>query len=90
MAVDDGAVAVAAFQRVIATPYRARSEVPRFCEGFSFGALADEDGMVQGPLVDTAGQMSDLILASRHYQMNLQVVGAAEEAYRSALGIGRP
>lgn len=52
--------------------------------------LADEDGMVQGPLVDTAGQMSDLILASRHYQMNLQVVGAAEEAYRSALGIGRP
>lgn len=52
--------------------------------------LADEDGMVQGPLVDTAGQMSDLILASRHYQMNLQVVSAAEEAYQAALGIGRP
>lgn len=51
--------------------------------------LADEDGMVQGPIVDTAGQMSDLILASRHYQMNLQVVSAAEEAYQSALGIGR-
>ncbi len=52
--------------------------------------LADEDGMVQAPMVDTAGQMSDLILASRHYQMNLQVVSAAEEAYRSALNIGRP
>ncbi len=32
------AAAVAAFQRVIAAPYRSRSEVPRFCEGFSFGA----------------------------------------------------
>jgi len=51
--------------------------------------LANEDGMVQGPIVDTAGQMSDLIIASRHYQLNLQVVKAAEEAYQSALGIGR-
>ncbi|MCB0990325.1 MAG: flagellar basal body rod C-terminal domain-containing protein [Acidimicrobiales bacterium] len=52
--------------------------------------LADEDGLVQGPLIDVAGQMSDMILASRHYQLNLQVVRAAEEAYQAALGIGRP
>lgn len=51
--------------------------------------LADEDGLVQGALVDTAGTMSDLIIASRHYQLNLQVVQTAEEAYQSALQIGR-
>ena len=51
--------------------------------------LADEDGMVQSALVDTAGTMSDLIIASRHYQMNLQVVKTAEESYQAALQIGR-
>jgi len=51
--------------------------------------LADEDGLVQGAMVDTAGTMSDMIIASRHYQLNLQVVKGAEEAYQSALEIGR-
>ena len=51
--------------------------------------LADEDGLVQGALIDVAGTMTDLIIASRHYQLNLQVVSAAEEAYQAALGIGR-
>ncbi|HEC11599.1 MAG TPA: flagellar basal-body rod protein FlgC [Acidimicrobiales bacterium] len=51
--------------------------------------LADENGNVQGPVIDVAGQMADLIVATRHYQMNLQVVSAAEEAYQAALGIGR-
>jgi flagellar basal-body rod protein FlgC len=51
--------------------------------------LADEEGLVQGSLVDLAGTMSDLIIASRHYQLNLQVIKTAEEAYQSALGIGR-
>ena len=51
--------------------------------------LADEDGLVQGSVIDVAGTMTDLIIASRHYQLNLQVVKAAEEAYQSALGIGR-
>lgn len=51
--------------------------------------LADEDGLVQGALVDTAGTMTDLIIASRHYQLNLKVVTAAEESYRAALQIGR-
>ncbi len=51
--------------------------------------LADEDGVVQGALIDTAGTMSDLIIASRHYQLNLQVVKTAEESYQAALQIGR-
>ena len=51
--------------------------------------LADEDGLIQGALVDTAGTMSDLIIASRHYQLNLQVISTAEQAYQSALEIGR-
>lgn len=51
--------------------------------------LADEDGLVQAPLIDPAGTMSDLIIASRHYQLNLQVVTTAEETYQAALQIGR-
>ena len=51
--------------------------------------LADEDGIVQGPLVDLSGQMTDLIIASRHFQANTRVITAAREAYESALTIGR-
>jgi len=51
--------------------------------------LADDDGLVQGAMVDTVGTMSDMIIASRHYQLNLQIVTAAEEAYQSALEIGK-
>jgi flagellar basal-body rod protein FlgC len=51
--------------------------------------LADEDGNVTRPLVDMAGQMSDLIVAQRSYTMNIRVVQAAKEAYESALRIGR-
>ena len=51
--------------------------------------LADEEGMVVMPVVDFAGQLSDLIVAQRSYQMNLQVIRSSEEAYQSALRIGR-
>lgn len=51
--------------------------------------LADENGLVQLAQVDVAGEMSDLIVATRHYQLNLRVVSAAEEAYQAALSIGR-
>ena len=51
--------------------------------------LADENGLVQLSQVDVATEMTDLIVASRHYQMNLRVVTAAEEAYEAALQIGR-
>lgn len=51
--------------------------------------LADENGLVQLAQVDVATEMTDMIIASRHYQMNLRVVSAAEEAYKAALQIGR-
>lgn len=51
--------------------------------------LADDDGLVQMAQVDVASEMADMIVASRHYQMNLRVVSAAEEAYKMALEIGR-
>ena len=51
--------------------------------------LADENGLVQLSQVDVATEMTDLIVASRHYQMNLRVVTAAEDAYEAALQIGR-
>lgn len=51
--------------------------------------LADDDGYVVHPVVDLGGQMTDLILAQRSYQANLQVISEAREAYQSALRIGR-
>jgi len=52
--------------------------------------LADADGYVVQPVVDVAGQMADLILAQRSYQMNLRVIQSGEEAVQAALQIGRP
>ena len=52
--------------------------------------LADVDGMVQLPMVDTSGQMVDMIVAQRHYQVNMRTVQSAREAYQSALRLGRP
>lgn len=51
--------------------------------------LADEDGVVQAALVDMAGQMTDLMIANRAYQVNLKTVESAKEAYQSALRIGQ-
>lgn len=50
--------------------------------------LADDQGYVQQAVVDVAGQMSDMILAQRTYQMSTRSVQAGHEAYRSALRIG--
>ena len=51
--------------------------------------LADENGLIQAPVIDLAGQLSDLTLATRHYQVNLRVITSAREAYQAALSIGR-
>jgi flagellar basal-body rod protein FlgC len=51
--------------------------------------LANEEGLVQGPLVDMTGQMSDMIIAQRAYQINLKVISTAYDSYKSALQIGR-
>lgn len=50
--------------------------------------LADDDGYVARSLVDPAGQMTDMILAQRSYQLNARAVTAAREAYEAALRIG--
>lgn len=51
--------------------------------------LADEQGYVTQPVVDMAGQMTDLILAQRTYQANLRAIESSKEAYQSALRIGQ-
>lgn len=51
--------------------------------------LASEEGYVVRPVIDVAGQMADLIVAQRSYQMNLEVIRTGEEAYQAALRIGR-
>lgn len=50
--------------------------------------LADEDGMVAKPVMDTGGQMVDMMIAQRHYQANLKTIESAKEAYQSALRLG--
>ena len=51
--------------------------------------LADADGNVTMPVVDMAGQMTDLIIANRHYQLNLKTIETGREAYQSALRLGQ-
>ena len=50
--------------------------------------LADEAGYVSMPVVDLAGQLTDLIIANRAYQANARMISGAREAYESALRIG--
>lgn len=49
---------------------------------------ADENGLVEQSDVDMGGQMADMILAQRGYQMNARSVTSAKEAYEAALRIG--
>lgn len=51
--------------------------------------LADDEGYVTRPVVDLAGQMTDLVIANRSYQMNLKTIDTAREAYQAALRIGQ-
>jgi flagellar basal-body rod protein FlgC len=51
--------------------------------------LADENGLVTLPVVDMAGQMTDLIIANRSYQMNLKSIETGREAYQAALRLGQ-
>jgi flagellar basal-body rod protein FlgC len=51
--------------------------------------LADENGMVRYPDIDLGDQMAQLLMAQRGYQANLAVVTRAQEAYSSALQLGR-
>jgi flagellar basal-body rod protein FlgC len=50
--------------------------------------FADENGTVVRPVVDMATEMSNLIIATRLYQVNLRTIESSREAYASALRIG--
>jgi flagellar basal-body rod protein FlgC len=50
---------------------------------------ADALGYVKRPAVDLAVQMTDLIIANRSYQANLNMIRSSREAYETALRIGR-
>lgn len=51
--------------------------------------LADEDGNVQQPVIDLAGQMGDMVLASRTYQANMSAYKEAREALETTTTLGR-
>lgn len=51
--------------------------------------LADDQGYVTRPKVDLSQEMTNLMMASRLYQVNLSVMTQARDAYQSALQIGR-
>lgn len=50
---------------------------------------ADAEGYVRQPDIDMASQMSQLIVAQRGFQAQVQVVKNAQDVYASALSIGR-
>lgn len=50
--------------------------------------LADQDGMVRYPDLDMGDQLTQLMVAQRGYQANLQVVDRARDTYLQALRIG--
>jgi flagellar basal-body rod protein FlgC len=51
--------------------------------------LADEKGYVKGPDMDLSDQMTNLIIAQRGYQANVQSLERARNIYEQALQIGR-
>jgi len=51
--------------------------------------LADEGGYVRVPDIDLGDQMTQMMIAQRGYQANLSVVKTAQDAYSSALQLGK-
>lgn len=51
--------------------------------------LANEQGMVWKPGVDLAAEMSDMISASRAYQLNVEVANVSRSLLNRALNIGQ-
>lgn len=51
--------------------------------------LADKDGNVRYPDIDLGDQMTQLMMAQRGYQANLQTMSAATQAYQAALRLGK-
>jgi flagellar basal-body rod protein FlgC len=51
--------------------------------------LADAQGYVKYPDIDLGDQMTQMIMAQRGYQANLQTINAATETYKAALQLGK-
>ncbi len=51
--------------------------------------LADDEGYIQLAHVDLPGQLADLVLATRSYQVNVSVMQQSREAYEAAMRLGR-
>jgi flagellar basal-body rod protein FlgC len=51
--------------------------------------LADKDGNVKYPDIDLGDQMTQLMMAQRGYQANLQVMTTATQTYQAALQLGK-
>lgn len=51
--------------------------------------LADKNGNVTQPVVDMSEEMTNMLVATRLYQANLNVMSQAKEAYQAALQIGK-
>jgi len=51
--------------------------------------LADKDGNVKYPDIDLGDQMTQMMMAQRGYQANLQTMSAATQAYQAALRLGK-
>jgi flagellar basal-body rod protein FlgC len=51
--------------------------------------LADKDGYVKYPDIDLGDQMTQLMMAQRGYQANLQVMTTATQTYQAALQLGK-
>jgi len=51
--------------------------------------LADEDGNVKAPSMNMSDQMTNMIIAQRAYQANVQSIDRARNAYEAALSLGK-
>lgn len=51
--------------------------------------LADKDGNVRYPDIDLGDQMTQMMMAQRGYQANLQTMQSATQAYQAALQLGK-
>jgi flagellar basal-body rod protein FlgC len=51
--------------------------------------MSDDKGYVQGAVVDLAGELGDLILASRTYQANMTVFKESRDALQTTTTLGR-
>jgi flagellar basal-body rod protein FlgC len=51
--------------------------------------LADKNGNVRMPDIDLGEQMTQMIMAQRSYQANLNVVTSARDAYQQAINLGK-